>query len=60
MRNHLFQQLDKANLMDDTDKDWEFILDCIMDSCDKFIPKCKPGTKNIRVGLIKMSSGQFD
>ena len=45
MRNHLFQQLNKANLMDDTEKDWEYILDCIMDSCNKFIPKSKPGTK---------------
>ena len=45
MRNHLFQQLDKANLMNDTAKDWEFIHDCIMDSCDKCIPKCKPCTK---------------
>ena len=60
MRNHLFQQLDKANLMNDTAKDVEFIHDCIMDSCDKCIPKCKPCTKNVSGGLIKMSSGQFD
>ena len=45
MRNHLFQQLDKANLINDTVQDWEFICDCIMDSCDKFIPKCKLCTK---------------
>ena len=45
MRNHLFQRLNKANLMDDTDKDWEYIRDCIIDSCNKFIPKSKPGTK---------------
>ena len=45
MRNHLFQQLDKANLINDTVQDWECICDCIMDSCDKFIPKCKLCTK---------------